>query len=66
MFDQLTIGSWVVVGEHCAVRRAPQHRDDYLTFVFEGADGDFEFVLHPTMLHKMLALTTTPPPDDPD
>ncbi|MFQ6393762.1 hypothetical protein ACLMAJ_09925 [Nocardia sp. KC 131] len=68
MFDQLTIGSWVVVGEHCSVRRAPLRRDDYFTFVFESGGSEFEFALAPEMLRRMVALVADPLPvsDEPD
>jgi len=64
MFDQLTIGSWVIVGEHCSVRRAPIHREDYLTFVFESSGREFEFALSPAILHRMVALGAGPPGAD--
>jgi hypothetical protein len=63
MFDQLTIGSWVIVGEHCSVRRAPLHRDDYLTFVFESGGREFEFALAPEMLRRMVDLGAAAPPE---
>ncbi|WP_378734342.1 hypothetical protein [Nocardia brasiliensis] len=67
MFDQLTIGSWVIVGEHCSVRRAPLQRDDYLTFVFESGGAEFEFALAPGMLRRMVDLSAAAPlPEEPD
>ncbi|MFQ6326470.1 hypothetical protein ACLMAL_10070 [Nocardia sp. CWNU-33] len=68
MFDQLTIGSWVVVGEHCSVRRAPLRRDNYLAFIFESGGSEFEFALTPEMLRRMVDLGAAPlpRPDEPD
>lgn len=68
MFDQLTIGSWVIVDEHCSVRRSPLRRDDYLTYVFESGGSEFEFALPPAMLRRMVDLGAEPQPvkEDPD
>ena len=56
MFEQLTIGSWVIVGEDCAVRRAPRSPDGYLAFVFASEGREFELALAPGMLSQMAAL----------
>lgn len=68
MFDQLTIGSWVIVGEQCSIRRAPLRREDYLTYVFESGGAEFEFAMAPGIFRKMIDLGTAPPtaPDRPD
>lgn len=68
MFDQLTIGGWVIVDEHCSVRRAPLRQDDYLTFVFESGGNEFEFALAPAMFRRMVDLVAAAPPgqDEPD
>ncbi|MEV6428516.1 hypothetical protein [Nocardia sp. NPDC051463] len=63
MFDHLTIGSWVVVGEHCSVRRAPLRRDDYLGFVFESGGSEFELALTPEVLRRMVDLGAAPLPE---
>ncbi|MET7772503.1 hypothetical protein [Nocardia sp. NPDC005366] len=62
VFDQLTIGSWVIIGEHCSVRRAPLRRDDYLTFIFESGGIEFEIAMTPAMLRKMVELGAQPAP----
>ncbi|WP_067463513.1 hypothetical protein [Nocardia amamiensis] len=61
MSDQLTIGGWVIVGEHCSVRLAPLHRDNYLAFVFESSGTEFELALAPAILHRMVDLGAAPP-----
>ncbi|MGW0245840.1 hypothetical protein ACWDYH_04295 [Nocardia goodfellowii] len=61
MFEQLSIGTWVIVGEHCSVRRAQVRRDDYLTYVFESGGSEFEFALAPEILRKMVDLGNSPP-----
>ncbi|MFD6162676.1 hypothetical protein ACFWF7_18095 [Nocardia sp. NPDC060256] len=67
MFEQLTIGSWVIVDEQCSVRLAPVHRDEYLTFVFDSNGNEFEFAVAPAMLRRMAELAAAPSvPDDPD
>lgn len=64
MLDQLSIGSWVVIGEHCSVRRAPLPDGDYLNFIFESGGNEFEFALAPGVLRRMVALSTIPPPGE--
>ncbi|WP_433659909.1 hypothetical protein ACQPW1_45530 [Nocardia sp. CA-128927] len=66
MFDQLTIGSWVIVDEHCSVRRAPLRGEDYLTFVFESGGSEFEFALAPGVFRRMIDLAAAAPsgPDE--
>ncbi|WP_330233266.1 hypothetical protein OHA40_12855 [Nocardia sp. NBC_00508] len=61
MSDQLTIGGWVIVGEHCSVRLAPLPRDNYLAFVFESSGTEFELALAPAVLHRMVDLGIAPP-----
>ncbi|WP_194816186.1 hypothetical protein [Nocardia sp. XZ_19_385] len=61
MFEQLSIGTWVIVGEHCSVRRAQVRRDEYLTFIFESGGSEFEFALAPAVLRKMVDLGNLPP-----
>lgn len=61
MFDQMSIGTWVVVGEHCSVRRAQVRSDDYLTYVFESGGSEFEFAMAPAILRKMIDLEHAPP-----
>ncbi|MBF6473137.1 MULTISPECIES: hypothetical protein [Nocardia] len=61
MSDQLTIGGWVIVGEHCSVRRAPLPHNDYLAFVFESSGTEFELALSPAILHRMVDLGSAPP-----
>ncbi|MFC9896769.1 hypothetical protein ACFVMC_24055 [Nocardia sp. NPDC127579] len=61
MFEQLHIGAWVVVDEHCSVRRANRRSDDYLTYVFESGGGEFEFALAPAILRRMVELGESPP-----
>ncbi|MEU4340299.1 hypothetical protein AB0H00_03350 [Nocardia sp. NPDC023852] len=60
MSDQLTIGGWVIVGEHCTVRLVPLPRDNYLAFVFESGGNEFELALSPAILHRMVALGAAP------
>ncbi|MGV9615525.1 hypothetical protein [Nocardia xishanensis] len=57
MLDQLTIGGWVVVGEHCSVRRAALHCDDYLTYVFENGGTELDFAVAPAVLRRMVELS---------
>ncbi|WP_431967005.1 hypothetical protein [Nocardia sp. bgisy134] len=57
MLDQLTIGGWVVVGEHCSVRRATLHCDDYLTYVFENGGTELDFAVAPAVLQRMVELS---------
>ncbi|MEV6556257.1 hypothetical protein AB0M22_11130 [Nocardia sp. NPDC051756] len=66
MFDQLTIGSWVIVSERCSVRRAPMQMDAHLTYVFESGGNEFELALAPEILRRMVALGAEPPPEDDD
>ncbi|MEV0761212.1 hypothetical protein [Nocardia sp. NPDC050435] len=61
MFDQLSIGTWVIVGEHCSVRRAELRHDEYLTYVFESGGSEFEFALAPEILRRMVDLGDSPP-----
>ncbi|MEV6277529.1 hypothetical protein [Nocardia sp. NPDC051832] len=61
MFEHLSIGTWVIVGENCSVRRAQVGRDDYLTYVFESGGSEFEFALAPAILRKMVDLGDSPP-----
>ncbi|MFR9752942.1 hypothetical protein ACL02S_18165 [Nocardia sp. 004] len=62
MSDQLTIGGWVIVGEHCSVRLASLPRDNYLAFVFESSGIEFELALAPEILHRMADLGAVSPP----
>ncbi|MCP2277550.1 hypothetical protein SAMN04244553_2918 [Nocardia amikacinitolerans] len=64
MLDQLTIGGWVVVGEHCSVRRAALHCDDYLTYVFENGGTELDFAIAPAVLRRMVELSEARPPGD--
>ncbi|MCP2290317.1 hypothetical protein ACFYT3_09505 [Nocardia amikacinitolerans] len=64
MLDQLTIGGWVVVGEHCSVRRAALHCDDYLTYVFENGGTELDFAIAPAVLRRMVELSEARPPCD--
>lgn len=66
MFDQLTIGSWVIVSQDCSVRRTPMQMDDFLTYVFESGGNEFELALAPEILRRMVDLSTEPPPEDDD
>ncbi|MFE9578930.1 hypothetical protein ACFYO1_21285 [Nocardia sp. NPDC006044] len=66
MFEQLTIGSWVIVSERCTVRRTPMQMDDHLTYVFESGGNEFELALAPQILQRMVELSTGPPPEDDD
>ncbi|MET8653782.1 MULTISPECIES: hypothetical protein [Nocardia] len=61
-FDQLTLGSWVIIGEHCSVRRAPLRREDYLTYIFESGGVEFELAMAPSILRAMVELGAQPPP----
>ncbi|CCF65773.1 hypothetical protein [Nocardia cyriacigeorgica] len=61
MFDHspsrgLTIGSWVVIGDECSVRRAPLADDDYVGFVFDSGGSEFELALSPCVLRRMADL----------
>ncbi|TLF75221.1 hypothetical protein [Nocardia cyriacigeorgica] len=61
MFDHspsrgLTIGSWVVIGDECSVRRAPLPDADYLGFVFDSGGSEFELFLTPEVLRRMVGL----------
>ncbi|MEV0341930.1 hypothetical protein AB0H49_23185 [Nocardia sp. NPDC050713] len=64
MLDQLTIGGWVVVGEHCSVRRAALHCDDYLTYVFENGGTELDFAIAPAVLRRMVELSEARPSGD--
>ncbi|MFC9436271.1 hypothetical protein [Nocardia sp. NPDC057030] len=66
MFDQLTVGSWVIVDEHCGVRRTPMQMDDHLTYVFDSGGSEFELALAPQILQRMVELSADPPPEDDD
>ncbi|MGQ4596970.1 hypothetical protein [Nocardia sp. R6R-6] len=60
MSDQLTIGGWMIVGDHCSVRLAPLRRNNYLAFVFESSGTEFELALAPAILQRMVDLGAAP------
>ncbi|KAA8889955.1 hypothetical protein F3087_01120 [Nocardia colli] len=66
MFDQLTVGSWVIVSEGCSVRRTPMQMDPLLTYVFDSGGNEFELALAPGILRRMVELSAEPPPEDDD
>ncbi len=58
----LAIGSWVVIGDECSVRRAPLPEADYLGFVFDSGGSEFELALTPGVLRRMADLAAAAEP----
>lgn len=59
MFDSLTGGGWLIVGERCVVRLGREVRPGYVTFVFDGGGTEVEIAFAPGVLRRMAELSGT-------